>query len=526
MKKSTIRKPRNFKAIIVGRLIEYLAVLISVMILTLFIVLEATASISNRQNFFLTNRVMNKISQNYATVKYNSYLGEGSGVAVYDSLGNKVYDTHNKFSDESVIPETYVDTYELMPLINTDVTVSFFNDQNGKALYSIYFTRYQNDQEIESQYVIDENYNIVIASNDLKRTSLTETEFMYFEGYISDSVMVRRYSFVDKDGNTYNMLLFRDLVEGVSLYQELNMVIWGSLAAYIVFFILFTSLMVYLIDRTISRPIGSLKTALSTYSLGRKPDIETQNEIKYFSDVFASFDKMAEKLEESEKEKRSMLADISHDLKTPITVIQGYAKALNDGMISDEDKRRYTEAIEDKADNLNELINMFYDYSKLDHPDYAINLEKTDIITYFRDYLASKYDELELAGYALEVDIPEKHLYAMIDRQQLCRVFENLIVNSVRHNEKGTIIYAGVKDEDNLIRLTLGDNGKGIAAKYEQTIFTPFVVGNESRNEGGSGLGLAISKKVVELHGGTIKLIIPPVSPYKTEFEIVLPTVK
>ena len=140
-----------------------------------------------------------------------------------------------------------------------------------------------------------------------------------------------------------------------------------------------------------------------------------------------------------------MLADISHDLKTPITIIQGYAKAICDGVIKEENKQQYLQTIYHKSIVLNELINAFSEYSNLEHPDFRPVKTKVDICEYAREYLATKYNELVLGGFLIEVEIPEMIIWCQIDVQQMKRVFENLINNSVKHNKRGTMLFFSMK---------------------------------------------------------------------------------
>ena len=227
---------------------------------------------------------------------------------------------------------------------------------------------------------------------------------------------------------------------------------------------------------------------------------------------------MVNKLESSEeernkliKDKQSMLADISHDLKTPITTIQGYSKALADGVISPEEYEKYFNIIYSKANRLTELINIFYEYSKLEHPNFKLVLEDVDLAEYLREYIAIKYEDILENGFNIEVDIPEKVMKCKIDKIQFQRVLDNILGNAMKHNPVGTRIYVALSNKDEV----------GIPQEIINDIFSPFIVGDESRNtKQGSGLGLAITKTIVEMHNGTIKLNRSLKRKYQTVFEI------
>ena len=250
--------------------------------------------------------------------------------------------------------------------------------------------------------------------------------------------------------------------------------------------------------------------------LAEKQEItEIHSDLKEFDNVCERVNLISDKLLKSEQERqrleaqqRKWLADISHDLKTPITVIQGYAKAVHDGITEPELQNKYLDAIYHKSQSVAELIHTFHRYSKLNHPDYHFDLKIGDLCEYFREYLAGKYQELELAGFALEADISEDEILYAFDHAELCRVFENIISNTIRHNASGTVIFAKMQETEDTIQIELGDSGTGIPEAIREQLFDPFVTGSEARTQAnGSGLGLAISKRIVEAHHGTISLI-------------------
>ncbi len=212
-----------------------------------------------------------------------------------------------------------------------------------------------------------------------------------------------------------------------------------------------------------------------------------------------------------EKRRNLMLSDIAHDLRTPITTMAGYSKALSDGMVSDEKKQEYLDAIMAKSERVNELIQLLFDYVKLDSDGFSLNRQPTDIYEIVRECGAIQYSDIEDAGMELEVDIPEKEMKLSVDKIQLSRVITNLITNAIKHNEKGDRIALVVDQYDDRIQIMVADSGKKIPDEKAEHLFEPFIMGDESRNSrGGSGLGLSIAKKIVEMHGYNIRLIQQP----------------
>ncbi|SNU08866.1 Signal transduction histidine kinase [Lachnospiraceae bacterium] len=218
------------------------------------------------------------------------------------------------------------------------------------------------------------------------------------------------------------------------------------------------------------------------------------------------------KQKEYEKSRNLMLSDIAHDLRTPITTVSGYAKALEDGMVSDDKKPEYLAAIQRKSARLTDLINLLFDYVRLDSEGFTLTKEDFDICELCRETAAFMYQDIEDAGMELEVDIPEKIKKINGDKLQVSRVITNLLTNAIRHNKTGTSIGLFlIIEDDETIRIMVADNGEKIDEEYAKTIFEPFVVGDESRStKGGTGLGLSIVKKVLDMHEWKIRLVQQP----------------
>lgn len=250
---------------------------------------------------------------------------------------------------------------------------------------------------------------------------------------------------------------------------------------------------------------------------------------KEFVDIYGRFNKLAKRLEESEAKREQldrgrekMLTDISHDLRTPITVIQGYSKALHDDVVPEEKKKHYLDTIYQKSLQLTKLINAFYEYSKLSHPELPLNFREVDLVEFCKSYLAQNYTEINLAGFYLEIDIPEKNIPVSLDILQIQRALDNLFSNALKYNPPGTTIYFSLMEAKDDVRIYIGNDGEEIPSFLQGEIFEPFMVGDESRGNNSTGLGLAISSKIISLHRGTLRLL-PQEEPYTVLFEIILP---
>lgn len=227
------------------------------------------------------------------------------------------------------------------------------------------------------------------------------------------------------------------------------------------------------------------------------------NEVKYQ-------DQIKEEMRHNyEKQRSALLSDIAHDLRTPMTTIAGYAKALKDGIVTDEEKKQeYLEAIDSKSDQMAELLTLLFDYVRMDSINFNLKRDLVDLPELLRKIAASLYADVEEKEMEFAISIPEEPMMVAIDGIQFSRVIINLITNAVRHNEPGCTIGLKMYQQNSEVVIVVSDDGEAIEPKIADRIFEPFIVGDKSRqSNSGSGLGLSIAKKIVDMHGGTLELV-------------------
>ena len=204
-------------------------------------------------------------------------------------------------------------------------------------------------------------------------------------------------------------------------------------------------------------------------------------------------------------ERNMLYPCIAHDLKTPMTSVQGFATALKDGKVKPEEQAEIYEIIYNKSCYMNELLDTMFAFSKLNTDDYKLSLREVDLCALVRELVAFHYDEYEKMDMDLDIDIPEEAIICNVDEKEMKRAISNLLVNAYKHNEKGAHILVRVSAQGDMVRIIVADNGDVINKKVATTIFEPFAKGDEARSGGrGTGLGLAISNLVVEKHGGKL----------------------
>lgn len=344
-----------------------------------------------------------------------------------------------------------------------------------------------------------------------------------FGSYIQDMVLpngeekrgfvLSQHDFYFKDSSNGSVFLITNLNPIKSAYIKTRI----TLSIFIVIILVLTNgLLTYIVARSIVNPLERLKSSANRIKEGDldfKVKADTKDEI---GELCSTFEEMRARLKESletqlqyEKNRRELVSNISHDLKTPITAIKGYVEGIRDGVADNPEKlKRYIDTIHSKTEDVDRLINELFLYSKLDLNKFPFNYSIINI----KSYLLDLTDEIrfDLREKNIELNYKEDiegNIVVSADSQQLKRVFMNIVDNGVKYMDKehGAIdIFA--RDKGDIIEVEIRDNGQGIPDKSLEFIFDRFYRADESRNTliGGSGLGLSIARKIIEEHGGTM----------------------
>ncbi len=210
--------------------------------------------------------------------------------------------------------------------------------------------------------------------------------------------------------------------------------------------------------------------------------------------------------EKREREFQKQLEDISHDLRTPLTAIQGYLKLVDQEKLGEEE-REYMEVIQRRAFHLQYLTNQFYEFYTLLSEDYKMELCEVDLGRMCREQLLGSFSQLDAAGIEVKVQIPERPVIIRADENALARIIGNLLQNAVRYAKKNLEIeiketVASETEKD--IILIFANDTKEMTEDSVQQLFDRFYTGNQARSQGGTGLGLAISRQLAEQMGGAM----------------------
>jgi signal transduction histidine kinase len=203
-----------------------------------------------------------------------------------------------------------------------------------------------------------------------------------------------------------------------------------------------------------------------------------------------------------ENDLRQTIANMSHDLRTPLTSIIGYIQFLKLDSISEEEKKEYLDVAEQRAKALEGLLNDFYELSLIESLDYELNLQKLNINKILQEIVLGKYADFMNRNIQPNIEIPDENIYIIAEQKSLERVIENLLGNCVKYAKDNLDIC--LKVEGNMVLLKISNTVKGLTSEDVKNIFDRFYMADKTRSGKGTGLGLAIAKGLVQKMKGNI----------------------
>ena len=201
-----------------------------------------------------------------------------------------------------------------------------------------------------------------------------------------------------------------------------------------------------------------------------------------------------------------LYASIVHDIKTPMTSVKGYTRALADGKVSPDEEAKVLQRIEQKSDQVTMLLDELFLYTNLSAGAPLLHKERTDLVTLIQEVISDAYDVVEANAIELNVDLPQTPLYAEISKKEMRRLVANLFQNAIRHNKPKTRIQVRLRLHENDIELAIADDGETIPKAIQEHVFRPFVKQDDARSSAGNGLGLAIADSIAKAHGAGIEI--------------------
>jgi signal transduction histidine kinase len=314
----------------------------------------------------------------------------------------------------------------------------------------------------------------------------------------SVSVDDETYLFAARNGQGRGFVLLRPKNPSFADWQPflLALLIAGAIAAAL------AAIGSFLTARAIARPVRRVAEASRSLAEGVSPDpvpVEGSAELALLA---TSFNEMAEQLNKAKEAERNFLLSVSHELKTPLTAIRGYAEALEDGAVSPEEA---AETIREEGRRLERLVRDLLDLARMNRREFAINREQIDLAEVGREAVRRYEGEARASGVELDA-VASEDAGAIADPDRVLQVVSNLVENALRSTPPGGAVH--VRSGPGVIEVV--DTGVGLAAEDVPHAFERFYlhdrVGSPDGRRWSSGLGLAIVKELCDRMGGSVEL--------------------
>jgi signal transduction histidine kinase len=324
-------------------------------------------------------------------------------------------------------------------------------------------------------------------------TNYTDSSESPLELYWLEELLGKVYISADPAAELY-VAPFRRLSESINR----SLLLGGSLA------IAIALILIFVLSRRITAPIGVLAKAarrLGRGDLSQRVQLRGEGEIAALAQAF---NYMAADLEHDEQLRRNLVADVAHELRTPLSNIQGYLEAIRDGVMKPDTTT--IRSLNEEVALLSRLVNELQELSLAEAGELKLVYQAEDINKLVKQAIDSWQPQLSAKEISLSLDLPDNLPLVNIDWQRVNQVLHNLLENAVAYTHKGGTINVAAAKQGDWVEVSVSDTGEGIPAEDLPNIFERFYRVDKSRARvtGGSGLGLTIAKRLVEAHGGKI----------------------
>lgn len=396
--------------------------------------------------------------------------------------------------------------------IEMDINNNFYISDSGKKLI---------DKRKLWIQIIDEENKEVYSYNKPKVIKEKHTPIEIINGYKyggglgDDSHILAGYK--DVDDNTYTYLIgfsMKDLQKYTFIEETDTMLklMRYSIISMLVVDFLISIVFGYIFSKGLTKPVKNIIGAIDDLHNG---DYDIYYKEKgLYSNVFKKLNNLSHKLKDNELERKKIdkmrddwIANISHDIKTPLSSIKGYAEFLEEDYdFSNEEVKTYAEIISNKSNYIKELVDDLNLNMKLKNNKSILNKEKVNIVTLVKNSVIDILNDSKYSEADIRFECSEDKIFTDIDKVLMKRVFNNIIYNALIHNDENVRITVSVYKSDK-IHILISDNGKGISKENLENIFNRYYRGtNTGEAHKGSGLGMSIAKEIVSAHSGEIIL--------------------
>ena len=385
-------------------------------------------------------------------------------------------------SDDSALEVVSVDTLPFCMIHNTD--------RNSK--FTFYDMAKENGGEVLRHFRFDTEKRVYYSTDDAPEDLADANEYILYT------------ILTEKDGETYLFMLNSIITPVSATTKTLNLI----LIAVSVLLLILSAVFALIISRKITRPIVSINDSAKQLAAGDYGVRFVEGGYREISELAGTLNYAADELGKVDGLRRELIANISHDLRTPLTMIQGYAELMRD--IPGENTPENEQIVIDETQRLTSLVNDMLDLSKYESGNQSAELAECNITAIIRDLLTRYNSFCEKDGYRLEFSY-DRELTINTDATKVVQGVYNLVNNAITYTGEdktvkvGQYVYLGQDGLPEKVRFTVTDSGEGIAADKLESIWERYYKVDKvhRRASVGTGLGLSIVKKIALLLGGS-----------------------
>lgn len=412
------------------------------------------------------------------------------------------------FKDEKKDAAAIKEIFHMMMVINQSIEV-YLLDENGRILNFAAPVKKIKRTHIDltpiNQY-LNKQAPYPILGDDPRNLSLHKA---FSVAPIMKNGNLKGYLYIILEGERYTSIL--DVIQDSYI---VGLSIWAIAAVLLITFVV-GLLIFYLMTRRLRKLSSQMQESIehNEFNLLEINNDNHKDEVGQlsvqFNKLIKTINKQINELRNVDKVRRDLIANVSHDLRTPITTLQGYLETLllKNKELSSKQKAQYLKISINHSKHLSRLVTELFELAKLDSCESIISAEPFSIAELIQDIILKFTLTAEKHGIQLKYHYKNQPGLVIGDIGMMQRALENLIENALRHTDKNGTVMITVKTTDDKVIVNVADNGCGIDKAELSHIFNRFYRVDKSRtNTVGSGLGLAITKRILELHGSKINV--------------------
>ena len=389
---------------------------------------------------------------------------------------------------------------------NADIWIANFS--SGRLQY---IDRSWNTSDSVATEAVQEQLNRIRSGEEIRAAGLFEE--------LGDHIVTIGVPWTYSDGRVVGAVLLHIPVDQLTV-DILPVLL--QLAPPLAVSFLLGALLAFLVARHQTRPIREIERAVRAFSRGelsRRVNLNCGGELEQLGHAI---NRMASELSSMEESRRSFVANVSHELRSPMTSMKGYVQAMLDGTISDEDRPKYLQVVLDETNRLTDLVRDLLDLSRLESGKFPMDLAPFDANEMMRRILIRFEQRIEEKGIGVDVQLAADPCYAMGDVNRINQVVSNFVDNAVKFMPgEGGLLTLRTRREGGNVRFEVQDNGPGVDAADQPHVFDRFYKADKAHTSGmGTGLGLSICRSILQQHKGDIEM---RSRPGETVFAFALP---